>query len=175
MSIERRANRPPPATARLFLALWPGPLALRALATWQARWAWPVGAALVPPERLHLTLHYIGPVPTTRLPDVARGVGVPMRRFDLEFDRAESWPRGLAVLCASAPPDSLITLHSRLRVALQRLDLPTETRPYRPHVTLARKAAGAAPPDGPLPARWSVRGYVLVQSQGGYRVLQHYR
>jgi RNA 2',3'-cyclic 3'-phosphodiesterase len=165
----------PSGTTRLFLALWPDALALRALAAWQARWAWPAGAAVVPPERLHLTLHYIGPVPTARLAEVTHGLQVPMQRFDLEFDRAELWPRGLAVLCASAPPDALITLHDRLQAALQRLRLPTESRPYRPHVTLARKAAGASPPDGPLPARWSMRGYALVQSAGDYRVLQHYR
>ncbi len=30
-----------PAFARLFLALWPGPAALRALAAWQRQWTWP--------------------------------------------------------------------------------------------------------------------------------------
>jgi 2'-5' RNA ligase len=163
------------AMTRLFLALWPGAVALRALAEWQARWAWPPGSVVVPPERLHLTLHYIGPVPVARIPEVAHGLAVPVRRFELHFDGAEPWPRGLAVLCASALPDALITLHVQLQAALQRLDLPIEARPYRPHVTLARKAAGAVAPDGPLPIRWSVRGYTLVQSHGGYRTLQHYR
>jgi RNA 2',3'-cyclic 3'-phosphodiesterase len=172
--MKRHPSKPPPAMARLFLALWPGPLALRALVAWQARWAWPACAAVVPPERLHLTLHYIGPVPATRLSEVTHGLQVPMQRFDLEFDRGGLWPRGLAVLCASALPDALAALHARLQAALERLDLPTESRPYRPHVTLARKAAGASPPDDSPAIRWAARGYVLVQSQGGYRVLQHY-
>lgn len=165
----------PAASTRLFLALWPGPAALHALAAWQARWAWPTGAAVVPPERLHLTLHYIGPVAATRLPELMQALAVPVRRFDLVFDQAEQWPRGLAVLRPSALPDALSTLHQQLQSALRRLALPIESRAYRPHVTLARKAAGAlAPADAPA-LRWSVRAYTLVQSQNGYHTLQHYR
>jgi 2'-5' RNA ligase len=164
-----------PASARLFLALWPGPTALRALAVWQRQWAWPAGAAVVPAERLHLTLHFIGQVPTARLPELVHGLAVPMRRFDLAFGHAEVWPRGLAVLCADAVPGPLADLHAQLQAALQRLALPVETRPFRPHVTLARKARGAVPPAEPLHLTWRAAGYALVQSQGGYRTLQHYR
>ena len=174
MSQPHDASPPLPANARLFLAVWPGPAALRALAEWQARWTWPPGAAVVPPERLHLTLHFIGPVPTVRLPEIARGLSVPMRRFELHLDHAELWPRGLAVLFADRVPDALAELHAGLQAGLQRLALPTETRPYRPHVTLARKAKGAVAPGGPAPSRWSVHGYALVQSRGGYHTLQHY-
>ncbi len=164
-----------PPFARLFLALWPGPAALRALAAWQRHCTWPAGAAVVPTERLHLTLHFIGPVPTARVPELLRGLAVPMRRFDLTFGHTETWPRGLAVLCPDAVPEPLATLHAQLQAALQRLALPVETRPFRPHVTLARKAAGAEPPAEPLRLTWRATGYALVQSQGGYRTLQHYR
>lgn len=164
-----------PATTRLFLALWPGPAALRALAAWQARWAWPAGAAVVAPERLHLTLHYIGPVAVERLPELRQALALPVRRFNLVFDRVEQWPRGLAVLCPRALPDALLALHAQLQTALQGLALPVERRAYRPHVTLARKAAGALPPAEPPALRWSVHAYTLVQSQNGYHTLQHYR
>ena len=169
------AAAPVPATARLFLALWPGPATLRALAAWQARWVWPAGAAVVAPERLHLTLHYIGPVAASRLPELTLGLALPLQRFELGFGDAELWPRGLAVLCPSRVPDALATLHTQLRATLQRLNLPVETRAFRPHVTLARKAAGAVAPGDPPSMRWSVRSYALVLSHGGYRSLQHYR
>lgn len=165
----------PAATTRLFLALWPGPAAPRALAAWQARWAWPAGAAVVAPERLHVTVHFIGPVATERLPELAQALSVPVPRFDLVFDRVERWPRGLAVLCPSALPDALAALHAQLQAALQRQALPVEQRAYRPHLTLARKAAGALAPAATPALRWSVRGYALVQSQNGYHTLQHYR
>ena len=165
----------PPPFARLFLALWPGPAALQSLAQWQRRWTWPRTAAVVPAERLHLTLHFIGQVPTARLPELVHGLAVPMRRFDLAFGHPEVWPRGLAVLCADAVPGPLADLHAQLQAALRRLALPVETRLFRPHVTLARKARGAVPPAEPLRLSWRAAGYALVQSQGGYRTLQHYR
>lgn len=164
-----------PPFARLFLALWPGPAGLRSLASWQHRWTWPPGAAVVPAERLHVTLHFIGPVPLARLTEVAHGLAVPMSRFDLTFGRAEIWPRGLAVLCTDAVPEPLTALHAHLQASLQRLALPVETRPFRPHVTLARKAAGAAPPADALHLTWRVTSYALVRSQGGYHTLQRYR
>lgn len=169
-----KAATSPAPFARLFLALWPGPAALRALSAWQARWVWPPGATIVAGERLHLTLHFIGPVPTARLPELAHGLALPLRRFELAFGRAELWPRGLAVLCPGTVPDGLTALHAELQVALQRLALPVQARTFRPHVTLARKAAGALPPDAGPALRWSVRRYALVQSLGGYRMLVRY-
>ena len=77
-----------------------------------------------------------------------------------------------------AHPDGLLALQQRLGAALRALGLPTETRPYRPHVTLARKAAGAALRCEPAPLRWRVRSHALVESRpggrGGYIVLRRY-
>jgi 2'-5' RNA ligase len=128
----------------------------------------------VPAERLHLTLHFIGAVPVARLAEVGDGLAVPCAPFDLQFDEAAAWPRGLAVLSPREVPAALVELHQRLAGALQRLALPVESRPWRPHVTLARRAAGAVPPAAAPAGRWAVRGYALVQSQGGYRTLRHY-
>lgn len=161
-------------TARLFLALWPDAASLRALAAWQAGWVWPQGAAVVAPSQLHLTLHFIGATPEARVPDLVRGLALPMRPFELTLDRAEVWPRGLAVLRPATPPPPLQDLHAQLREALQRMALPVQDRAFRPHVTLARKAAGAVPPIEPPALRWRVCGYVLVQSRGGYHGLAHY-
>ena len=166
------ADRPP--TARLFLALWPGSAALAALAGWQARWTWPPGAAVVAPVQLHLTLHFIGPVPATRLPELARGLAVKSSRFEITFGGVESWRGGLAALCTDAAPAGLAALHAELQAALSRLALPVDARRWRPHVTLARRAAGATPPARAAPLHWSVRGYALVQSQGGYHCLARY-
>lgn len=161
-------------TARLFLALWPDPRALGALCHWRDGWSLPPTAVPVPAERLHLTLHFIGPVPLARLPEISQGLSVPCAPFGLEVGQAQVWPRGLAVVCPRAVPAALADLHQRLAGALQRLALPVEARPWRPHVTLARQASGAAPPAAGPAGRWQVRGYALVQSQGGYRGLRHY-
>ncbi len=160
-----------PAQARLFLALWPDRATRHAVAAWRDRWTWPPGAAVVPDDRLHLTLHFIGAVPRTRLPAVQTAVQVPVKPFEIEFGRAAQWPRGLALLEPLVTPPALAALHAALAERLRSLALPVEDRPFRPHVTLARKAAGARPPPEPLALRWAAAGYALVESDHGYHSL----
>lgn len=159
---------------RLFLALWPGRATLDALRAWQGRWAWPHAAAVVAPERLHLTLHFIGPVPAGRLPELVHGLAVASPCFELRLGRAQLWRGNLAVLRADAVPAGLATLHAQLQASLRRLALPLQAQPLVPHVTLARRATGAEAPRDPLALRWPVRRYALVQSLGGYKTLVHY-
>jgi 2'-5' RNA ligase len=74
-------------------------------------------------------------------------------------------------------PEALQTLHEALADALRRAGLPVESRPLRPHVTLARHAAHAEFPAEPLDVVWRVEGYALVESRlatGEYRVVERY-
>jgi RNA 2',3'-cyclic 3'-phosphodiesterase len=166
----------PPDRARLFIALWPDELVRDGLLAWQRAVRWPRDARLAAPAGLHLTLHFIGAVPRSRLPELAAGLVVPaVPPFELLLDEFTVWPRGIAVLQPSAPaPAALATLHARLGDALGALDLPVEARPLRPHVTFARHGQGATlSADAPPPVRWACDGrYVLAESAGGYRVLQ---
>jgi 2'-5' RNA ligase len=163
---------------RLFLALWPDTAARQALAAWRDRWTWPVGATPTLTANLHLTLHFIGPVAADRLPELAGALELPFEPFTLEFGRAELWPGGIAVVCPLAEPEPMLRLQAALAALLRRLALPVEERPFRPHVTLARKARHAAvPADGPALAWPVANGFALVQSMPagqGYRVLQRY-
>lgn len=165
---------PARATARLFLALWPDAVARRALAAWRDGWSWPAGAAPVPDERLHLTLHFIGAVPRARIDEVAAGVAVRFERFTLDEGAAGRWPHGIAAWFPREAPPELFALHERLALALRALGLRVEQRPLRPHVTLARKAAAAQPPGQPprAAAPWQVDAYALVESRGEYRLLR---
>ena len=165
--------------ARLFLALWPSPGVRSQLLAWRDAWRWPSGASPVRPERLHLTLHFLGDVPIARLPELADGLRVPFKPFELSFGMAKLWPYGIAVLEPDSTPERLLDLQSTLGEALQTLGLPPEARRYRPHVTLARRAGHAVPPpDGP-PIRWRVRSYALMHSTlgaaGGYSAICRYR
>lgn len=162
-------------SARLFLALWPDDATRRALAAWRDRWIWPPAAAVVAEERLHLTLHFIGPVAVERVDAVADGLAEPFTEFTLGQGGAEVWRSGIAAWCPGEVPEALSALHAHLASALRRLALPVERRRFRPHVTLARKAAGATPPTDALAfPPWSVHDYALVQSRNGYRVLRRY-
>lgn len=160
--------------ARLFLALVPPPAIRNALTAWQARWAWPPGAVLAAPGGAHLTLHFIGTAPRERVPEIARQLALPAPRFTLALGRTELWPRGLVVCCPNTLPPGLAELHARLADALRGAALPVESRAFRPHITLARKAASAIAPGERLALRWAVQGYALMESRGGYRVLARY-
>ena len=158
--------------ARLFIGLWPDDGVRAALADHQAGWRWPPRAARVARERLHLTLHFLGPVARDRLPALEQALGtVPPARFALRWDGTEVWPGGIAVL-RPAPHPALLALHAALGDRLCALGLPLERRAFRPHLTVARKADGAeaAPPPA---GDWAVQGFVLVESLpagAGYRV-----
>jgi 2'-5' RNA ligase len=165
-----------PGTARLFIALWPGAQARRALAAARDATGWAVGAAPTATDKLHLTLHFIGSVPAFRVPQIAAALQVPMRGFDLHLDEAECWRGGLAVLPAGHVPRGLLQLHADLAVVLQQLALPVERRAFRPHVTLARRTAPSQALAAIEPVRWRVTGYALVQStaDGRYVLLRRY-
>jgi 2'-5' RNA ligase len=86
------------------------------------------------------------------------------------------WPHGLVVLPAPAPPAALLELHRALADRLMGLGLPVEQRPFRPHVTLARRAERAQLPSTAAPLRWRPTDYALVRSHPttGYHVLARY-
>jgi len=76
-------GRPPtPPRARLFLALWPTPAVRGKLLAWRDAFDWPPGSALVAPEKLHLTLHFIGPVVRERIDEVAEGLALATGSWD---------------------------------------------------------------------------------------------
>lgn len=156
------------ATRRVFFALWPD-AALRATAA--ARVAALAPAAVGRPQRpdqLHVTLVFLGAVAETRLADVRTVAGgVTAAPFAIELDRLEYWrkPRVLS-LCASVVPPVLQGLVERLRGELAARQLPTESRPYVPHLTLARKVARYVPASATVePLRWLAAAITLVESR----------
>jgi 2'-5' RNA ligase len=158
---------------RLFIALWPDARVRAALAARRDAWQWPPGAAVVNADKLHVTLHFLGHVAADRVDDLRAAIALPFTPFELTLREPAVWRGGVAVLESDAPAP-LMDLQARLGLALDALGLPVEQRPYRPHVTVARKAHGAVPP-GATPVPWAVRDYALVVSAGGeYAVMERY-
>jgi 2'-5' RNA ligase len=167
------------SSTRLFLALWPAPGVRHQLREWRDMWQWPRGASPVHTDKLHMTLHFLGNQPSESLPALLDGLAVPFSPFRLQLSVAELWHNGIAVLAPSAVPPELMDLHAALSAALPGVGLQPESRDYRPHVTLARRARGAEiPADGPL-IDWPIDHYTLVESKtgdgSGYTVLREYR
>ena len=91
----------------------------------------------------------------------------------LHLDTLEVWPNGVAALCPQVIPEPLHRLHQDLGRCLDALDLPRESRAYRPHVTLARKAHGLTATSRPA-VPWQAHSYVLALSDRGYHVLHRW-
>lgn len=161
---------------RLFLALWPDAAVRQRLTAASSAWPWPPQAAPVPPERLHLTLHYLGERGDEAESALRQRLPPLPAPFELEFGRAALWPQGIAVLQPLAVPPGLAALRAALARTLQAIGERIDERPFRPHVTLARHAQSAALPADSPPWTWPVNGYALVHSVSGpalrYDVLQ---
>lgn len=169
--VPRLQGQPP--TARLFLALWPPASVREALLARRDAAQWPCTARPTPAERLHLTLHFIGAVPRPRLAALGPALAVPAEPFEIVLDRTVLWSNGIAALLPATVPDALQRLHARLAGSLDAAALPVDARPYRPHVTLARRAAGVVFGEAAA-VRWAARGYVLAESAAGYHVVHRY-
>ena len=98
----------------------------------------------VDPDRLHLTLKFLGEQPDDAVSRVATAmddVGRRHRWIDTSLNEFGAFPnfRRLRVVFISMEPDPrLEMLHHDVEVACHALGFPLEARPFRPHVTLAR-------------------------------------
>ncbi|MBK1720766.1 RNA 2',3'-cyclic phosphodiesterase [Thiocystis violacea] len=155
---------------RWFLALWPDAETQDALLAQAAPWL-PAGVRPSHARDLHLTLIFLGALDPPRLACVEAAAGrVRCEHFRLEIDRIGHFGRSRVMWCApSRSPAALLGLVSGLQCALAACGLEPETRPYRPHLTLARKAS--QPVSGALrePVDWVARELVLAHGVPGAR------
>jgi 2'-5' RNA ligase len=168
VSAPGQVAAPSPAgkTQRLFFALWPGEPLRRALSERVAALVPPGTGRAQRPDQLHLTLEFMGSVPADRLPAIREAAAeVRAEPFEVVLDALEYWRRP-QVLCLAARdvPPALAGLVQALRAGLAARGFETERRPYRAHLTLARKVG--RPPDlAPTdPVRWPATEFVLVES-----------
>lgn len=158
---------------RLFIALLPDHATRAALTSHQQRWHWGRGHP-TPAAQLHITLHFLGRIDAAReaaLRDVLRGLEVVP--FDLTLRTAERWSNDIGVLRPDAHP-ALLDLHTRIAQRLLGAGIAALPGDYKPHVTLARDAPNAAPPEAFAPIPWTVRDCALVCSRGVYEVVERY-
>lgn len=146
--------------ARLFFALWPDEALRRQIAAYQQ----PEGR-VVTAANWHITLLFLGAVGSAQqqaLEQEAAAVRVPP--FSLQLDRLGCWRRaGIIWLAPSTAPQALLELHQRLKAIATAVGIAIETRPYRPHLTLARQAP-AVPLQEITPIPWVASEFCLVES-----------
>ncbi len=151
---------------RLFFALWPDPALRQALQARVEKAVAAVGGKRQRPDQWHVTLEFLGQVPRERQPALraaaARVGRLPVR---IEFDRVEHWRKPQVVcLVASRVPTGLAALVTQLQAELAAEGFAIEARPFRPHVTLARKVRTAVDSLLEPPFLWRTDGFALVRS-----------
>jgi RNA 2',3'-cyclic 3'-phosphodiesterase len=160
---------------RLFTAFWPDAEVAAQLARCRDAWQWSPQARPQATARLHVTLHFIGSIERSALPKWQdRLSNVEPVNAQLQLDRLELWPNGIAALCPASVPEPIEALHARLGQVLAHFDCPIERRAFRPHITLARQALGSIAPASFEPVAWHIDQHVLVESErtsGAYRLL----
>ncbi len=152
------------------------------------------GLRAVRPEGIHLTLKFLGDVPETRVDEIGNAVSEAIagrRQLEVSTGGPGAFPntRRPQVLWVGIAGrlEPLMRLQAEVDAALGALGFPTETRPFHPHLTLARldrrmpvsakRASLAALESAGPPAgmRIAVRSVSLVQSilgRGGARYVR---
>lgn len=116
--------------------------------------------------QLHLTLVFLGSVDASQLDCLrAAAAGIESPPFDLRLDYFGHWRRPQVVwLGCREVPLALQHLVAQLRMRVAECGLQTDTRPYVPHLSLARKVRRLPPIADPRPISWSVDRFTLVES-----------
>lgn len=154
--------------SRIFLALWPDETVRSRLAAVLDSLKTTVAGKWVKRDNLHMTLAFLGDVDEERLPEIGRiAAGTAGSGLTLVLDRAEFWPRnGIVCLAASQTPPVLKDLAEGLAHRLGEAGFAIETRPYRAHLTLARKGRSDRTLIAlPEPVVWRVDSFSLVESR----------
>jgi RNA 2',3'-cyclic 3'-phosphodiesterase len=125
----------------------------------------------VPPGNLHATLCFVGAVAPEKLDALkAAAAGVRCPVVELRFDALDFWSKP-GILCATAPDRRESQVLARiLTAAIISAGFSPDQKPFRAHLTLARKVSAAAAQlewPSPLAPAMEMRcdRFVLMQSR----------
>jgi RNA 2',3'-cyclic 3'-phosphodiesterase len=154
--------------ARLFFALWPDQ-AVRDEVEKFARQLSLVNGRLVPASNTHITLVFLGNVDEQTAESLSNQANhICMNAFSLTLDQLGWWKKPkIAWLAPTHYPQVLPDLAAELRKIARNTEVSLDERPYRPHLTLARKIKS---PLLDAPARsifWNINEFCLVESKSG--------
>jgi 2'-5' RNA ligase len=158
------------STRRLFFALWPTQARQQALCAATQAAVQVSGGRAIGADSLHLTLAFLGPIPECEIAS-ARSAGQRVAaawrsRSPLEtrLDTLNYW-RKAQILCALAHESGASLLAHELRQALVTGGFSPDPRPFRAHVTLARKVV-REPNDCTIsPVIWPFTSFALIESR----------
>ncbi|KGM07444.1 2'-5' RNA ligase [Methylophaga thiooxydans] len=126
---------------RLFFALWPDDNSREQIAQINQQITFPDIRKLIP-DNLHITLVFLGNVDDAIATAVQQRAGdIIAPPISLQFDELDYWvkPKVVCLTC-QRQPKAVYQLVNALTAMLTEYPVRVEQRPYRAHITLARKA-----------------------------------
>jgi 2'-5' RNA ligase len=149
----------------LFFATFPDEETRRLIASAAAALPLGDGARRVACENYHITLAFVGEVSNARAASL-RSIGpLEVPAFTVRFDTYEHWQRSeVVVIAASECPPALRDLQCTLRAELIHQKIASDPRPFRSHVTIARKVVQAPGQQAMSGFLWPVTAFQLVRS-----------
>jgi len=154
---------------RLFFAIWPDAGAAHSLRALALELAARAGGRAMPPEKIHLTLAFLGEVGADRADALVDAAGeVREAPFAMAFDRVGSFRRARVAWVGTAePPAPLLRLQAALDKALRARGFALEERAFTPHVTLVRRVERNVSRERIEAIAWRAQEMALVRSDPG--------
>ncbi len=162
---------------RLFFALWPDARTRQLIVNFKQSIK-SDRLKQVKADNLHVTLLFLGNIDNKSEALIRKNVvNIDVEAFSLNFSQLSYW-RKPRVLCLTTEQysEQLLILVDALKNRAALCGITTEDRPYKPHITLARKAVSDVSVDV-QPITWQAEVFCLVESVNTadgvhYRVLQ---
>ena len=159
------------STLRVFFAIWPDAETRSRVAALASATGAEAGGKVPQPSNLHLTLAFIGEVTAERvatLRDVGASTAQTALPFAMRLDRIGGFrDSGIVWLGTEALVPELERLVERLRGALGNAGFAVEARPFRVHLTLARRCRKRVRAATVAPIEWRVLQMTLTASELG--------
>jgi 2'-5' RNA ligase len=136
-------------------------------------------------RQLHLTLRFLGNVKENQATDIDLALrGLPFEPFELQLEGTGLFGtlRKPRMIWAGVDPIApLVAIQRKIEAVVTRAGLPTETRKYTPHITMARCNRQASRIDRFLDETadlrsppWTVDHFVMFRSHLGHKAA-HYQ
>ena len=151
--------------ARLFFALWPNKRVRVDIQAFASRLSLDTGR-LVAARNTHITLAFLGNVDEQTSTALINAVNhLCIEPFSLSLNRFGWWRKPkIAWLAPTDYAEELSQLANELNSLATNCGLNLDQRPYRPHLTLARKVINPLADISVPPIFWNINEFCLLES-----------